>query len=78
MLLARRDADAREVLPPGGKKDVRHYESPEAGAANSGATSLRLGQRELRWALVSSCSARKMGGRRPEKRRAPPGSCSRR
>jgi len=51
-------------------------DSPEAGAANSGATSLRLGQRELRWALVSSCSARKMGGRRPEKRLQPPGSCS--
>jgi hypothetical protein len=68
VLLARRHADACEILPRQEEECAGFLDSPEAGAANSGANSLRLGQRELRWALVSSCSARKMGGRRPEKR----------
>jgi len=71
-----RHAEAREILPRQEEECAGLFDSPEAGAANSGATSLRLGQRELRWALVSSRSARKMGGRRPEKRHEPPGSCS--
>jgi len=65
VLLAQPDANLREI-PREREEGRAEFESPEAGATNSRTTSPRLGQRELRWALVSSRSGRTMRGRLPE------------